>query len=289
MARRASVILRLAKETILDFREDKASRLAAALSYYTLLSLGPLVLVAVAVAGLFFGREAVGQELIRQFRELVGDAGAEVATAILTRPEDADGGAAAMIVGFILLLVGASGVFLQLQEALNTVWEVPERPGGGIVRFLRKRLVSFGMVLGIAFLLLVSLVVSAALAAAGAWLERSVAVPAGSLEIANFGISFAAITILFALIFKYLPDAQIAWTDVWTGAAATAFLFTIGKSLIGLYLGRSGVGSVYGAAGSIVVLTVWVHYSSLIVLLGAEWTQAWARHRQSGVAAARTE
>lgn len=259
-----------------EWSGDKASRLAAALSYYTIFSIAPLLLISIAVAGFFFGKEAASNEIFHQMRGLVGDSGAQAIQAMIEAASKKSTGLVATVVGLATLLFGASGAFGQLQDALNTIWEVKPKPGQGIKGIVRLRAVSFSMVLVIAFMLLVSLVLSAALAALGKFLGNSLPIPSVILQTANFMLGFGVISLLFALIFKVLPDIRIAWKDVWVGAMVTSLLFSIGRFLIGLYLGRSSVTSSYGAAGSLVVILLWIYYSSQILLYGAEFTKVYA-------------
>lgn len=263
----------------MDWNDDGASRLAASLAFYTLLSLAPLLIIVVAVAGMALGPEAARGQISNELGQLVGPQAAKGIEAVLASARSPTGGAVGTIVGVIVLFIGASGVFGELQYALNHIWEVQAKPGRGILGEVKDRFFSFSMVLGVAFLLLVSLVLSALLSAAGR--SFASALPGGELlwQAANFVFSFAMITALFALIFKYVPDVEIRWSDVWVGAAMTALLFTIGKSLLGVYLGKASFDSSYGAAGSLVVLVVWVYYSAQILFLGAEFTQVQARHR----------
>ncbi|MEW6491050.1 MAG: YihY/virulence factor BrkB family protein [Cyanobacteriota bacterium] len=270
------VILGLLKEAFQEWQDDKASRLAAALAYYTVFSLAPLVIIAIAIAGAVFGEEAARGEIERQIQGLVGSAGAEVIqTAIenANRP-DANGGIASFI-SVVVLLFGASGVFAELQDSLNTIWEVQPKPGRGIKGFISKRILSFSMVLGIGFLLMVSLIVSAGLSALSTYMSHLIPGVGWLWEILNFVISFGVITLLFGLMYKFLPDVKITWNDVLIGAIITALLFTIGKTVLGMYLGQN-FGSTYGAAGSLVVLLAWVYYSAQILFFGAELTQVYA-------------
>ena len=280
---RAGSIVSIVKETVSDWIDDKAMRLAAALAFYTLLSLAPLLIVAVSVAGLVFGDDAARGQLVGQLQGIVGAQGAEAVSAILANAKSTSSGVIGTIVGTVILLFGASGVFGELQGALNTVWEVEPRPGRGILGVLRDRFLSLTMVLGVGFLLLVSLVLSAGLSAMGGYFSH--ALPGGEVvwQILNFVISLGVFTLLFALIFKYVPDVTIAWGDVWIGAAFTAVLFALGKFALGLYLGRESVTSPYGAAGSVVLLVIWTYYSAQILFLGAEFTQVYARHRGSRI------
>ncbi len=254
--------------------ENKVPRLSAALAYYTILSVAPLLVIALAVAGLVFGRAAVEGQLVGQMKGLVGEQGGAAIQEMIKHASNPGSGITALVVGIIVLLVGASGVFAELQDGLNTVWGVQPRPGRAVWTIIRERFLSMLMVLGVCFLLLVSLAVSAALAA----LTNFVGLGHGGVwgQVLSFCISFGVITLLFAMIFKVLPDAEVAWGDVWVGALATAFLFTVGKLLIGLYLGHASVGSAYGAAASLVVFVVWVYYSAQILYFGAEFTKAYA-------------
>ena len=264
-------------ETARDWKDDKADRLSAALAFYTILSLAPLVVIAVAVAGLAVGEEAARGQLSDQLGALMGPQAGAAVESILANAHKPATGVASTIFGAVVLLVGASGVFGELQDSLNTIWEVAPKPGRGVWGMLRDRFFSFTMVLGVGFLLLVSLLVSAGLAAAGDVLSH--ALPGGDAlwKVINFAVSLVVITALFALIYKVVPDVKVAWRDVWVGASVTALLFVLGKLAIGLYLGKSTVASAYGAAASIVVITIWVYYSAQILFLGAEFTQVYAR------------
>ncbi len=274
--RRAFAIV---KQAFADWRRDNAGRLGAALSYYTLFSLAPLLIVAIAVAGFFFGREAAQGQIVSEIQGLVGEAGAHAVQDMIQNSRQPSTGIVATIVGLVTLLLGATGAFTELKSALNVVWDVKDE-GGGLLSLLRGRLWAFAMVLAVGFLLVVSLLISAAISAADpffAW----IGIPPALVHIANAAASFVVITALFALLFKYLPDTDVEWRDVWMGAVVTSGLFTVGKMLIGLYLGRSSVASVYGAAGSIVVLIVWVYYAAQIFFFGAEVTQAYAHRHGS--------
>ncbi|TVQ12070.1 MAG: YihY/virulence factor BrkB family protein [Leptolyngbya sp. DLM2.Bin27] len=280
---KVSAFVPLFKETFKEWGEDKVSRLAAALAYFTVFSIAPLLIIAISVAAIFFGEEAARGQIVDQIQGLMGPEGAAAVESMIANANQAQGGLVATIIGVVTLLFGASGVFAQLQDALNTIWEVAPKPGQGIANFVRSRFLSFGMVLIIAFLLLVSLVISAAVAGAGTYVSGIAPGMAALWEFINFLISFGVITLLFAAIYKVLPDVKIVWSDVWIGAAVTALLFTIGRTLIGLYLGNAAVGSAYGAAGSLVVLLVWVFYSAQILLFGAEFTQVYTRRHGSHI------
>jgi len=271
------VILRLLKETFQEWQEDKASRLAASLAYYTVFSLAPLLIIVIAIAGAIFGEEAARGEIVGQIQGLVGTEGAQVIETAIDNANQPDVSSVASLISVVVLLFGASGVFAQLQDALNTVWEVQPKPGHGFKSFMRKRFLSFSVVLGIGFLLLVSLVLSAVLSALNTYLSGMIPGLDFLWQILDFVLSLVLVTLLFALMYKFLPDVKIAWGDVWMGAIITAVLFTIGKFVLGLYLGRGSFGSTYGAAGSLVIILAWVYYSAQILFFGAEFTQVYAR------------
>jgi membrane protein len=272
-----SRVWQVLKETANGWDEDNVARLAASLAYYTLLSVAPLIILAVAVAGLAFGQDAAREHIGGELASVVGGGAAGALQSIAKNAHTPGSGVFSIVVGLVVLLFGASGVFGELQSALNTVWDVAPKPGRGVWGLVKDRFFSFTLVVGVAFLLLVSLIVSAALMWVGQAFESSL--PGGAVlwQVLNFGISLAVVTALFGLMFKTLPDAHIKWRDVWVGAAVTAALFTLGKLLLGLYLGSAGVSSAYGAAGSIVALVIWVYYSSQVLLIGAEFTEVYAR------------
>lgn len=262
--------------------DDYAPSMGAALSYYTLFSLAPLLIIVIAVAGMLFGQDVARAEIIAQLRALMGDTGATAIEGMLDSARDPGKGVFATLLGIGTLLVGATAVFAELQSALDRIWHVPEkkRPSG-LWGLVRTRLLSFGLVLALGFVLIVSLVASAALAALGKWWGSWFAGWELVLQALNFAVSFGLFTLLFAMIYKLMPSVKIPWRDVWTGAVVTAILFTAGKLLIGLYLGNSSLASGYGAAGSLVVLLAWVYYSAQIFLLGAEYTWAYAHQHGS--------
>ncbi|MGH2403487.1 MAG: YihY/virulence factor BrkB family protein [bacterium] len=270
-------MLSLLKETFYEWRENKAARLAAALAYYTVFSTAPLLIVVIAIAGLAFGRDAAQGEIVRQLQWLVGQNAAETIQGIIEAARTPATGISAGTIGVLTLLLGAMGVFGQLQDALNTIWDAPPAPSRGVWGLVRGRFLSFTMLLGTGFLLLVSLVISAGLSALEGFFGRMLPLHPGILHALNSVFSFAVITVLFAMIYKVLPDVEIQWKHVWAGAAMTSILFVLGKFLIGLYLGRGSFTSAFGAAGSLVVLLLWVYYSAQIFLFGAEFTQVWAR------------
>jgi len=265
----------LLRQTAREWSEDKVPRLGAALSFYTALSIAPLLVLCLRAASLIFDAAAARDQLERQIQGLVGAQGAEAIRGMLSEKRQ-EGGTVAAVLGIATLLFGASGVFGQLQDSLNTIWEVRPKPGRGLMGLVRDRFLSFSMVLGIAFLLLVSLLISAGLAALGTTLDVLPDAWHWAAQALDFVVSFAAITVLFALMFKYLPDVKIGWSDVWLGAALTALLFMLGKLAIGLYLGHSAFASAYGVAGSFVVLLVWIYYAAQIFFFGAEFTQVYA-------------
>ncbi len=264
------------QQTFSAWSEHEAPRVGAALAFYTILSLAPLAVLVIAVVALAFGHSNAQDQILSQVQGMVGQDGANAIRTMIEHAQKPASGIFASIIGVLTLLFGASGVFGELRSALNKMWDVKPKSGGGIGGMLRERFFSFGMVLAIGFLLLVSLVLSAGLAAMGKFLGGLLPLPEFILSAINFVVSLAGISVLFALIFKFVPEAQIAWKDVWIGAIATAFLFTIGKFLIGLYLGKAGVSSAYGAAGSLMVVIIWIYYSSLLFFLGAEFTYALA-------------
>ena len=257
----------------------KAATLGAAVAYYSVFSLGPLILIAIAVAGLVFGQEAVRGEVSGALKDLLGEPGAQAINGMLAAASRPREGVIASLVGIGTLLFAAIGVVVQLKDALNTVWEVKTPPSTGIWSYVRMYVLSLAGVLSLGFLLLISMLVTAALAAGGKYLDPFL--PEAALQIVSFAVSFAVISLLFAMMFKWLPDTEIGWGDVWLGAVVTAILFEIGKFLIGVYIGRQGLESTYGAAASIVIVLIWVYYSAQIVLLGAEFTNVYAKQRGS--------
>lgn len=267
---------RLMKDAASDWSRDRAPRLGAALAYYTVFSLVPFLVVVIAVIGLVFGEVAAQSAILSQIAELVGEQTAAAIKDMILRANQPSTGLFATAVAVATLLIGASGVFGQLQDALNTVWGVEPKEGRGVWGFIKDRFLSFVAVLGTGFLLLVSLILSSALAAFGKWFGGLLPLPEAVLQLMNFAFSFLVVTGLFALIFKVLPDAKVAWRDVWIGAALTSALFTIGKFALGVYLGKSNVASAYGATGSLVLVLLWVYYSAQILLYGAEFTQVYA-------------
>ena len=271
----------LFKETLSEWSNDKAPRLGASLAFYTLLSLAPLVIVVVAVAALAYGQKAAQGQLVWEIRDLVGPDGASEIQALIQGAYKPATGVIATVLGVLTLAFGASSVVVELRDALNTIWHVPAGSGGAglasIFRMAKERFYSFGLVLGVGFLLLVSLILNAWIAAMGRFFGTFLPASESILHIGTFLLSFLVITFLFAAIYKVLPDVYLKWSDVAVGASVTSLLFTIGKHLIGIYLGKASFGSTYGAAGSLVLVLVWVYYSAQLFFLGAEFTKVYTR------------
>lgn len=282
LGQRLRVIGSVLKDTAVQWQDDQASRLAASMALYTLLSIAPLLILSIAIAGMVFGEEAARGQIGREIGTIVGPQAGAAIEALVANARAPEAGLISSIVGITVLLFGASGVFGELQTALNQIWNVKPKPGRGVRGFLRDRFFSFTMVMGVAFLLLVSLVVSAALALLTEHFNALIPWPA-LWQMINLAIGLAVTTVLFALIFKIVPDAKIAWHDVWVGAFVTALLFTLGKGLLGWYVGRSATVSPFGAAGSLVALVVWVYYSAQILFLGAEFAQVYATRFGSAI------
>ncbi len=272
------------RETFQDWSEDKAPRLAAALSYYTVFSLAPLLVLVIAIAGFVIGSDTtIRNSLIQEIQGMIGAQGAKAVEELIVNTSQPRNGIVATVIGVVTLLFGATGVFGQLQDALNTIWEVEPKKGRGIKGVLKDRFMSFTLVLGTSFLLLVSLVISTFLSVLNTYFTNLLGGVGILAQIINFVVSIGVITLIFAMIFKILPDAKVAWSDVWIGALVTALLFTIGRNLLGIYLTRSTTTSAYGAAGSLVVLLLWVYYSAQILFLGAEFTQVYARNTRTNI------
>jgi membrane protein len=273
------VLWNVAREAAENWSAHKDSRQGAALAYYSVFSIGPLIVIAIAIAGFVFGREAVTGQLALSIQDLVGVTGAKAVQAMLadaSRPRD---GIFATLLGIGALLFAAIGVVVQLKDALNIVWEVEPTPGSGLWYYIRSYVLSFAGVLALGFLLLVSLLATTALALVGKYAAGYV--DERILHLTNLAVSFAVVTLLFAMMFKWLPDTPIDWYDVWLGAIVTAIFFEIGKLAIGFYIGRQGLESTYGAAASVIIVLIWVYYSSQIILMGAEITHAFAKHQGS--------
>jgi len=258
-------------------------RLSASLAYYSIFSLAPLLLVVIAIAGLVFGQDAARHQLAQSIQQLAGEQAGKAIEGMAASHGQRGTSLFATVFGLVVLLFGASGVFGELKNALNAVWGVAVKPGKSWMRLVRDRLLSFGMVLGIGFLLLISLVVTAALAALSTYMRGLLEWPPAVLHTADFLISLAVVAVLFAMIFKLLPNVKVRWHDVWIGAVGTALLFALGQFLIGLYLGKSSISSTYGAAGSVIIVLLWIYYSGCILFFGAEFTKIYARECGSGM------
>lgn len=271
------------KASFKEWQEDDTNQLAAALSYYTAVSIAPLLIFVLLLMGLFMGGGQASEQLVSQLQAVFGEEGSAFIQTIVDNADQPTVGSIAGILSLLTLIWGSTNVFAHLQKALNTVWDVKVKPDAGIKQTLRKRLLSFTMVLGIGFLLAVSLILSSALSVITNTLSS--ALPGTDLvwQILDFVISVAVLTLLFAAIYKVLPDVDIKWRDVWLGALLTALLFTIGKVVLGVYFGRAGIGSTYGAAGSVIIFLLWVYYSAMILFFGAEMTQVYARRYGSGI------
>ena len=280
-------MLDMLKATFRDFKDDDAPRLAAALSYYTVFSLPPLLILITLIAGIIWDPQEIQSRLVGEVGGAIGPEGAaQIRSMIANADRPGSGGLLMTLLSIGALLFGATGAFGQLQAALNTAWEVePDPEAGGILAMATKRLLSFGMILVIVFLLLVSLVLSAILSAAGSQVAGALpgGIGAGALWFINLALSLLVITLLFMAMYKILPDAVVAWSDVWKGALATAALFVLGKFLLGFYIARSDPGSAFGAAGSLAIILVWIYYSAMIFFLGAEFTQVYAQRKGSGI------
>ena len=275
-------MLSLIKSAFKDFGDDECGLRAAALAYFTIFALPPLLILLVMIAGAIWSPAEVQRALESQFSGMMGASGGQQIHEMMVRGRRASDGGLGAITSVVGLLLGATGFFLNLQGALNRVWEVkPDPARGGVKAFIGKRLLSFGMLLGIGFLLAVSLALTAAITALGGAVGG--AIPEGVLHVVTFVVDFAVLSILFAALFKFLPDAKIAWRDVWVGGVATGLLFVAGKFAIGLYLGRSKPGDAFGAASALAVVLVWAYYAGMIILFGAEFTQQWAKQRGSGI------
>jgi membrane protein len=269
-------VISLFKETYRNWSDHQAPRLGASVAFYSILSLAPLSILVTAVVALALGQESAQGALIGQARELIGDRGAETVQTLLKNAQKPASGIFASMVAFVTLLLGASGVFTELRDALNIVWNTKPQTTSGFMAMMAQRLFSIGMVLSVGFLLLISLILSAGLAYMGRVFGQLMPMPNFVLQTINAVFSFVVVSVLLALLFKYVPATQVAWRDALVGSIGTALLFTIGKQLLGLYLARASVGSTYGAAGSFVAVVVWIYYSAQIFFFGAEFTHAYA-------------
>jgi membrane protein len=275
---------KLLKQTVREFHNDNCIKLSASLSYYTIFAMGPMLIIIIACAGIFWGRDAVAGNLYNEIKGLIGSEAALQIQDIVANIQQTKQSTTAAIVGVILLVIGATGVFVEIQDSINYIWSIRAKPKKGWLKFLTNRLISFSLIISCAFILLVSLLVNALVEILSDRLQvyfKNVTIV--SFYVINLLIIFVIISSLFAIIFKVLPDATIKWKDVIVGAAFTAFLFMVGKFLIGLYLGKTNIGLAYGAAGSIIVIISWVYYSSLILYFGAEFTKVYAIRHGTGI------
>jgi membrane protein len=289
MLAKPRVALGLLKSTLSACLKDNVQRMSAALAYYTIFSLAPLLVIAIAIAGLVFGEDAARGEIVGEIQELVGQDGAKAIQTMIQSAYHPGHSAIATIIGIVTLLVGATGAFSEVYDALNLIWRVNQESNTGVRTMIKARFMSFGMILIIGFLLLVSLVVSAVLAGISKYASSFLPAPAALLHFLDFLFSLAVVTVLFAMIFKVLPEMKIRWGDVWAGASLTALLFTVGKFAIGFYVGKSVSTSSYGAAGSLVVVVAWIYYSAFILYFGAEFTQVYAHQCGSRLAGTRPQ
>ena len=282
------MLWRVLKATVVNWLEDEAPSMGAALAFYTLFSVAPILLIVISVAGLWFGEAAAQGEIFAQLSELVGSDSALTINKLVEGANRPAAGIVGTLVGVVTLLIGATTVFAELRNAMDRIWRTKgeARQRGGVGELLRSRLISLGLVLAIGFLLMVSLVLSAALAALSKWASPWLGQLAVLASAIDFALSLGFLSVLFAMIFKWMPRVKLAWSDVWVGALITALLLTLGKSLIGTYIGRSGAASVFGAASSLVIFLLWVYYSAQVFLLGAEFTRTFTERHGS---AARTE
>lgn len=274
--RKPAVAWKLVKSAVSESLQDNIQRMSAALAYYTIFSLAPLLVIAISIAGLVFGQEAARGQILGELRQLIGPDGARAVQAMIVSAHKPVHSVLASIVGGLTLLIGATGAFSEVYDALNNIWGAREDRGGGAWTLIRARFLSFELILVVGFLLMVSLVVSAALSAVAKYSNGFLPIPAAALQTVDIVFSVMVITVLFALIFKVLPELHIAWGDVWVGAVLTAILFTLGKFLIGFIVGKSVSASSYGAAGSLIIVVAWIYYSALILYFGAEFTQVYA-------------
>ena len=272
-------ILRLLKLTASEWIADGVPRLGAALSYYTVFSIAPIIIIAITIAGLAFNNAQ--SQVMSEIQGLVGENGADAITSMMQAAEKPDRSVVATAIGFVTLLFGAAGVFIQLKDAMNIVWNVEPTKASGIWSFVRKYFVSFSMVLGVGFLLLVSLVLSAGLSFLGTYLDQFIPGMGPTMKVISFVVSLGVVSTLFAMLFKFLPDTKVRWKDVWVGAVLTALLFTVGKFLLGFYFAKSHIASAYGTVGSLVLILLWVYYSAQILFFGAEFTQVFSKYHGS--------
>jgi membrane protein len=282
--KRARTVFSLLKNTTNAFLDDNAFKLSASLSYYTVFALGPLLIIVISLSAIFYGKEVVEGKLVEQLSGLIGADAAMQIQNILINAQHSHASTLGAIIGFIILFIGATGVFTEIQSSINFIWSVRAKPKKSWLKYLLNRLLSFSLVVGLGFVLLVSLIINALLLLLSKTLsERFPHFPAGLFNLTNSLIILTVITCLFAVIYKVLPDAIISWKDAWIGSIFTAALFLLGKFLIGYYLGKSNLGVTYGAAASVVIILAWIYYSSLILYFGAEFTKIYALYSGEGI------
>ncbi len=271
------------KETFSEWSDDQVPKLAASLSFYTVFSITPLLLIAIGVAGLIFGEAAAQGEIVNKIEDFVGKEGAVLVQEALKNSKESSTGILATVIGLVTLLIGASAVFLELQDSLNRIWDVRQKPGSSIKTLIRNRLLSFLLVISMGILLFATLLISALITGFMGFLSNYLAMPGFIFILVDLIVSLVLVTSLFAIVFKFLPDVELDWKDVKIGAFVTALLFVLGKYLISLYLSKSSYGSTFGAAGSLALLLVWIYYSAQIVYLGAEFTFVYAKRYGTGI------
>lgn len=282
--KRIRSVFTLLKNTTIAFSDDNAFKLSASLSYYTVFALGPLLIIVISLSAIFYGKQVVEGKLVEQLSDLIGTEAAIQIQNILSNAQHTHASTLGAIIGFIILFIGATGVFTEIQSSINFIWSVRAKPKKGWLKYLLNRLLSFSLVVGLGFVLLASLIVNALLALLSKTLtEKFPHFPVGLFNLVNSLIILAVITSLFAVIYKVLPDAVISWKDAWIGSIFTAALFLLGKFLIGYYMSKSNLGVTYGAAASVIILFAWVYYSSLILYFGAEFTKVYALHSGEGI------
>ncbi|MFJ3464280.1 YihY/virulence factor BrkB family protein [Achromobacter spanius] len=278
----------LAKQTVMNWLDDYAPSMGAAIAFYTVFSLAPLVIIVIGIAGFFWGHEAVQGQLFEQVSALVGTEGGKAVESVVLGAQEPTQGIAATIISVVMLVVGATTVFAELQSALDRIWKVDTKKQSGVWALIRARLLSFGLVLTLAFLLVVSLILSTVLSALGSWLGGGIPGWGMLLQAVNAAITLGILTLLFGMIYRFMPQVSVAWRDVWAGAFATAVMFEIGKFLIGLYMAKASVASSYAAAGSLVIVLIWVYYAAQVFLLGAEFTRVYAEAHGSRMVRSQT-
>ncbi|MCU7496472.1 MAG: YihY/virulence factor BrkB family protein [Ignavibacteria bacterium] len=278
-----SLVWNVLKETFTKWSDDKAPKLAASLSFYTIFSIAPMLLLIIAIAGFVFGNDAAQGRIVEQLQSLVGKESAVLIQNAIKQSSNLQSGIIATVIGIVTLLLGASGVFLELQDSLNMIWKVRRKPDTAVMAFLKSRLISFSLIIAVGVLLMASLIISTVISALSDFIERYISIPGFVLSLTDFIISLLIMVVLFSMIYRVLPDVKLSWKDVRIGGIITSLLFILGKYLISLYLGRSSISSTFGAAGSLAVFIIWIYYTSQILFLGAEFTYVYAVRFGSGI------